>query len=924
MLFGREEELKNIEKCYSLTEKGGYALLINGESGIGKTALVEHFLSKKDCVKLKGSCSPILTPPLHPFREALKSVNLDNLLTRGDIPRVIMLYVIHNNGVLLAEAERVEIGIDTDIFTSMLSAVSMFVKDSFQRISSSDEYLEELRYGNYNLVMKRGNIITIVAVLEGRSNEFLHNDLKNILDEIEEDYFGILKNWDGNMESMEGIKKILYSFIKSGKYDGGIVGGNVQEWNFENIRLGLKRISKDKVVCVFIDDIQWADETTLSLMHYLARSREGKMLIIGTYRSEEKNEKLREFEDAIIREGIGDIISVNPLDRDSTLFLTEKIVGGNVGVDVLNYIYERSEGIPLHIIELTRLLMEEYLIEKRDEIYHLKSESSLLPAKIEYLVERRFRNMGDDERDIMEFSSVIGNYISPALISCAFQKKKIEVLRILRKLLKSGFVIKEGKNYKFYHDYVRDAIYRRIEEDMRKEMHEIAAECIEKSDIEEDLKNSMMAEHYFNAGICEKAIYYGKSAVKNALENYAYREAIKFGKMILECYGRINKREGLMDSYAEIGRLYYLIGDYENAIKNYEECLKLGNDYRAFMGIGDAYFQMGIYEEAERYYEEAIKLKNDLKEKISASLGNVYMRMGKFEEAEKCFKGYIEWSKKRGDNEDLIKSNKLIGGLFWRKGDYDRAIEYFQKSLETARKTENKKEMADIFHNIGTSLYAIGRVEDALSYILKSLDIRESIGDIGEYPKSANLLGLIYWNLGNDKEARKYFELSLKYSILLGKKGDEANALSNIGILDYYERKYEEGEKNLLKSIEIFEELKKESWLLEPLLYLISLYLDMKKYKEVEKYISRACDITKRVKIENYLTWLEILRCRYDYEKDGKEYWEDLEKKIDDNLLLAIFYQHRWRAKNDEEDMRKSISLFKKSGFLGDLAYFKN
>ncbi len=918
MLLGREREIETLQENYEIAEKAhGRIVLVRGEAGIGKTSLVEEFLRERECVILEGKCSPILTPPLQPFREALGSRNLDYLLGIPENPKILMLYAIHSTGILLSKVENVDFHLDADIFTSMLTAVGMFVKDSLSELSKGTEYLEELKYGEYNLIIKMGKLVTIVAVMEGRGTGFLQRDLQNIIDEIEEKYGETLKSWDGNTDSVSGIMDILKSVMESGKYDGSIIDTSVQDWNFENVRLGLHGISTKNVVCLFIDDIQWADEATISLMHYLARSEEDRFMVIGTYRSEEMTTELKELEEAVLREGIGDIISLASLRREDIISLLEHILEGDISLNLLDYVDSASGGVPLNIIEITKMLKEEDFLEKRNGKYHLKKSPEKLPTKIESIVERRMRLVGEEERDVVEFASVVGNKVLVDILSCGLEMKKIKLIRTLRKLSDYGIFKNDELGYRFNHNYVREAIYRNIDSELRSAYHEMAGECIESLNIEGNVKITVLAEHYYHAGKCQRAMELAQRAMENASKNYAFGEALKYGNMALKCAEKVGDNEIIHGILLNMGNLHLRRGEFQEAIEAYTRCLSIKEDYEAHIYLGDTYFQMGNYDMAMKHYNIAENLMAKGKERLLINIANVEMKRGNMGNVEKLLKSYIDWAERV---EDKIRGYKTLSLFYTRTGRYNEAENILRTAMELARKNNLKLQMADILHNMALLFFLQGKNDDALKNALHAISIRESLGEVREFSKTSNLLGLIYWNLGDGEQSRRYFALSLKYARLLGMREDMASPLTNMGMISYYSGNFEDAETKLRDAINILEELGSRIRVLDSMLYLASLYMDMTKDVEARKIMQKARSLVEDIGMKNYTTWFAILQCRMN---NDSQCLKKIGEKIEDPLLKAIAYQHLWKLTGKDEDKKVAVELFIEAKFRGALVYFR-
>ena len=149
------------------------------------------------------------------------------------------------------------------------------------------EALNSIGYENYRILIEKGVNMNLVVILTGRENEFLINDMKEILINCEQNFGNIIRTWDGDDRHVRGIKNLLKPLITSGKYDGIDYAKDDPKIKrnrlFENILLGIERHTKVNPSILCIEDLQWADPSTLALMHYVARNtKKCNFLILGT------------------------------------------------------------------------------------------------------------------------------------------------------------------------------------------------------------------------------------------------------------------------------------------------------------------------------------------------------------------------------------------------------------------------------------------------------------------------------------------------------------------------------------------------------------------------------------------------------------------------------------------------------------------
>jgi hypothetical protein len=132
------------------------------------------------------------------------------------------VFLVDNAGVLLVHLSRGESkAIDAKLVSGMLTAVQEFVKDSFmgnneiEDIKLDNGALGKLEYGDFQIVIERGEYTFLSAVISGYDNKRLRNRMKDVVMEFEAQYLSTLKDWDGDMAKFDGADKIVGRLLKT-------------------------------------------------------------------------------------------------------------------------------------------------------------------------------------------------------------------------------------------------------------------------------------------------------------------------------------------------------------------------------------------------------------------------------------------------------------------------------------------------------------------------------------------------------------------------------------------------------------------------------------------------------------------------------------------------------------------------------------
>jgi parallel beta-helix repeat protein len=875
-MIGREHEVNELKEYLERAMEGqGRTIFISGEAGIGKSRLITELMQvaqARGFQILLSNCEYESLTPYMPFIKALKVGGLDHLFAE-EVPRIEAVYLVTHSGLSIKEILRQETKLRPDIFTSMLTAVGNFVKESLSIMSDQDKEgtLNTLGYENYRILIESGDFANLVVLLTGKENEFLINDIKDIHLNLEKKYENVLKSWDGDDEKVAGIDEILKPLITSGKYDGVYYGEHdpkvKRDFMFENINMGLIRQSEETPLLLCIEDLQWSDPSSLALMYHISRnSMRSRLVILGTYRPEEVTIKkdtggpLTEIMQLMEHEGLSNRMELSRLTKERIAdFLTSILGGSSSSSDLRNLIYRETEGNPLFIIQLTKYLVEENIIMHSKGTWQIAKnvEELNIPPKIYQVIAQRLERLERKNRELLEYASVIGETFSSTTLAAALKITRLELLGHLRDLeQKHRLIHSDNGNYKFDHAKIKEVVYSEIPFELRIEYHSIVANTIEKLN-----KNNLdkvieeLAFHYYQCKNKKKAQFYLLDAARKAKKNYSNSEAIRFYSSALEFEEDEIKRKGILDS---IGRIYDLMGDYDKGLEAFKGVLELTKepkeiaDIKAKIGIihlkkGDyditlslgtealdlvegqasseealaletlayAYHRKGEYDKTFKHHKRSLEIREKLDDKKGIgtcykNLGIVLLARGDYDNALKFFEKGIFIFEQQGDNQGIQDCLNNIGDLYFNSGEYEKAFEYYRKSYQIIETTGDQGDKALLLLNIGHSLLLIGETEKAQRSLEKSLLISKNNDLHAVTACNYWVMAELYIELGNLKIALNYCLNALNLATKVGNKEIIASLRRVFGIIYKKQGKWELAIENFNESIRIILEIGNE------------------------------------------------------------------------------------------------------------------
>jgi DNA-binding CsgD family transcriptional regulator len=271
------------------------------------------------------------------------------------------------------------------------------------------------------------------------------------------------------------------------------------------------------------EDLQWADDLSLEILSDLARqTRTRPLLLVGAYRSNEAVNSLvlREWRSRLVTQRLAEEVRLRRLTRDETAFMTTLILGTGLPAprDVVDAVYARTDGVPLHVEELCNALGRERLADSRAVL------DAAVPETLEDATLARIGRLSDEAQAVARAGAVLGRSFNPAILA-GIMNRPVEALDdpiqelVDHDLLDAGA---EERHYDFRHQLLRDALYRSVPAGDRRRFHARAAEFGAMLEGASEIHASV---HYERAGMTEEAFRTALAAAKQAMKLSSHREA---------------------------------------------------------------------------------------------------------------------------------------------------------------------------------------------------------------------------------------------------------------------------------------------------------------------------------------------------------------------------------------------------------------
>jgi DNA-binding SARP family transcriptional activator len=275
-------------------------------------------------------------------------------------------------------------------------------------------------------------------------------------------------------------------------------------------------VAATRPVLLVLDDLHRADDETISiLLATLGAAREGQLLVLGTYRSDETTEALSAALGHVARYE-PERLHLTGLPLPAIAELVRTTAGPDVDDETVLAIADRTDGNPFYVRETARLLASEgRLVATRD-----------VPAGVRDVVRRRLARLPLDAQATLRLAAVVGRTAEVDVLIAASETDEASVLDALEAGLLAGLLDEPAPGaVRFSHVLVRDTVYDDIPRIRRVRLHAKVGIALEEH---RPTELPALAHHFAQAagaGHVDAAVRYAVEAAGQAEARFASREA---------------------------------------------------------------------------------------------------------------------------------------------------------------------------------------------------------------------------------------------------------------------------------------------------------------------------------------------------------------------------------------------------------------
>ncbi len=315
----------------------------------------------------------------------------------------------------------------------------------------------------------------------------------------------------------------------------------------------LAAASVEAPILVILDDLHWAERSTLSLLrHLVASPLEMRVLVVGTYRDSDisRGDALSDALAALWRTPGVDRLALVGLDDRSVFALLEAAAGYALDDDVADLagaLCRETDGNPFFAREIVRHLAETGAIfQDEDGRWHANFDLAdvRLPESVREVVGQRVARLGNEAQRVLSTAAVVGRQFDLDLVARLTDRDEDELLDLLEEAIEAAVITEvagRGERFTFSHALIQRTLYEDLGSARRGRLHRRVAEALEDVCGEDGGDRVGELAHHWGAATAPiqaiKAIDYARLAGNRALSALAPDEAIRWYRQALELLG---------------------------------------------------------------------------------------------------------------------------------------------------------------------------------------------------------------------------------------------------------------------------------------------------------------------------------------------------------------------------------------------------
>jgi ATP/maltotriose-dependent transcriptional regulator MalT len=500
----------------------------------------------------------------------------------------------------------------------------------------------------------------------------------------------------------------------------------------------LREASASAPVVLAVDDLHWADRSTLDLLTFLlARLREERLALVLTFRSDEldRRAELRDFVAEAVRRPIVGRIELGRLSRDELGAQLEGILERTPDPGLVDAVFARSAGNPLFAEELVAAAADE--------------GTEGLPDTLRDMLLARIRALDAAAQAVVRAVAIGGGRIHHDLLTAAATIDEPQLGDAIRQAILGHVLVADGDAVAFRHPLLQEAAYDETLPGERAGSHAAFARALESRPElgggNAAIVAAEIAHHWWRAGDRPRALRAALDAGHEAERAHAPAEAAVHLVRVLDLWDELTDAErppdvDRADVFARAAEAMAWSGSPERAVELASAALELADEVAEPARAGRLHERRGYYlwwqgrgEEGISDYEEAVRLipaepPSSDRAFVLAGLGFILMLVGQGDRSREVCEEALDVARSVGAGAAEVRALAALGNVLESMGDRRGGITSLRRARALARDLGDSEVLAQSAIGLSDALRKAGQLEEAVAVGLEGAEEADHAG----------------------------------------------------------------------------------------------------------------------------------------------------------------------------------------------------
>ncbi len=493
---------------------------------------------------------------------------------------------------------------------------------------------------------------------------------------------------------------------------------------FEDTLLLLSDRAQTAPVLLVLEDLHWADTSTLDLVVFLAHNLDDRpVLLLATYRADEpaSAERMGRISEGVRRSGSALVLELGPLGHEELAALLAARADAPPPAGLTKEIAARSEGNPF--------FAEELLAAAGDP-------SAELPRGLKELLLRRLVGLDGRTQGVLRVAAAAGRDVDYRLLRDAAALPERDIRESLRRAVEHGVLVaaQATGSFRFRHALLAEAIYATILPGEREELHARLAEELARS---EAAGAAELAPQWAAAGRSPEALAASVDAARQAQAVFGLAEALAHLERALRLWDAVPQPAEL--ARLDLAGLCSWAGELASHVGAAPRAVELARQAIELIGDGDPLRTASLYERLGRYLFES-------------GAGDSFLA---------ALERAVELVPERPPSPERARALAALAAglrLTWR---HDESLAICEQARELARAVGARPAEMRALEVLGSNLAYLGHTDEGLARTREALQLAEESDDPQAVQRAYISLTDMLTMLGRPREAAQLGQAGL-------------------------------------------------------------------------------------------------------------------------------------------------------------------